>query len=196
MSSTRLNGAQKIKNRGNESDSGLLEGAPLMSFPSAMLRINSRLRMSGGLATDFVDALIEFHVANKDVYGLEKQFRWSVRLGDDAADLEPEEGYLLLQAVEFEGVADGLAVFLPGVGRVEAVGEGVPVAQLATSAAFWELMVGFVRCHGDRVRVASGCWEGGDVRERGRGGRQHPRVRGGPFPAHFWVFILYVVLFP
>ena len=115
------------------------------------------------LATDFVDALIEFHGADKGVDGLEEEFRWSVRLGDDAADLEPEEGYLLLQAVEFEGVSDGLAVFLLGVGRVEAVGEGVPVAQLATSAAFWGLMVGFVRCHGDRVWGGGGCWEGGDV---------------------------------
>ena len=128
-----------------------------MSFPSTVLRINSRLRMSGGLAAVAVDALIEFHGANKGVDGLEKQFRWSVRLGDDAADLEPEEGYLLLQAVEFEGVADGLAVFLPGVGGVEAVGEGVPVAQLAASAAFWGLMVGFFRRHGDRV------WGGGGV---------------------------------
>ena len=67
-------------------------------------------------------------------------------MGDDAADLEPEEGYLLLQAVDFEGVADGLAVFLPGPRRSpEAVGEGVPVAQLATSAAFWGLLGAFVR---------------------------------------------------
>ena len=120
--------------------------------------------MSGGLAAVAVDALIEFHGANKGVDGLEKQFRWSVRLGDDAADLEPEEGYLLLQAVEFEGVADGLAVFLPGVGGVEAVGEGVPVAKLATSAAFWGLMVGFVGRHGDRVWGGGGCWEWGNVR--------------------------------
>ena len=64
-------------------------------------------------------------------------------MGDDTADLEADEGYLLLQAVEFEGVSDGLAVFLSGVGGVEAVGEGVPVAQLAASAAFWGLLGAF-----------------------------------------------------
>ena len=65
--------------------------------------------------------------------------------------------------LSLKGVADGLAVFLPGVGGVEAVGEGVPVAQLATSAAFWGLMVGFVGRHGDRVACTEGCGEGGSV---------------------------------
>ena len=82
---------------------------------------------------DFVDALIEFHGANKGVDGLEKQFRRSIRVGDNASDPEPEQGYLTLQAVETDGVQKGVLLVLCKARRVEAVGAGVLVAKRRTT---------------------------------------------------------------
>ena len=81
------------------------------------------------LATDFVDALIEFHGASKEVDGPEKQLRGSIGIGGNASDLETEQGYLTLQAVETDGVLKGVVLFLRKARRVEAVSAGVLVAK-------------------------------------------------------------------
>ena len=81
------------------------------------------------LATDFVDALIELHSANKGVDGLKRQFRRSIRVGDNASDPEPEQGYLTLQAVETDDVQKEVLLFRCNARRVEAVGAGVLVAK-------------------------------------------------------------------
>ena len=48
------------------------------------------------LAESAIDNLVDFHGANKDVDGPEKQVRGSIGVGGKAADLEPEQGYLTL----------------------------------------------------------------------------------------------------
>ena len=85
------------------------------------------------LATEFVDALIEFHGASKEVDGPEKQLRGSIGIGGNASDLEPEQGYLTPQAVETDGVQKGVLLILCKARRVEAMGAGVLVAKRRTT---------------------------------------------------------------
>ena len=64
------------------------------------------------LAEPAIDNLVDFHGANKDVDGPEKQVRGSIGVGGKAADPEPEQAYLTLQAVETYGVLKGVLLFL------------------------------------------------------------------------------------
>ncbi len=60
---------------------------------------------------------------------MEKQFRRSIGVGDNASDPEPEQGYLTLQAVETDGLQKEVLLVLCNARRVEAVGAGVLVAK-------------------------------------------------------------------
>ena len=60
--------------------------------------------------------LIDLHSAGESVDGPEQQVRGSVRVGDDAPDLEPKQGYLTLEAFEMDGVLKEIPVFLRDAG--------------------------------------------------------------------------------
>ena len=94
-----------------------------------MLRVNGRLRTGPStklrtgirrgdalfvmcLAEPAIDNLVDFHGANKEVDGPEKQVGGSIGVGGKAADPEPEQAYLALQAAETCGVLKGVLLFL------------------------------------------------------------------------------------
>ena len=60
--------------------------------------------------------LIALHSADESVDGLEQQVRGRVGIGGDAPDLEPEQGYLTLEAFEMDGVLKEISVFLRDAG--------------------------------------------------------------------------------
>ena len=60
--------------------------------------------------------LIDLHSADESVDGLEEQVRGRVGIGGDAPDLEPEQGYLTLEAFEMDGVLKEIQVFLRDAG--------------------------------------------------------------------------------
>ena len=75
----RLNANQFVENMGNKSK----------------IRRGDALFVTC-LAESAIDNLVDFHGANKDVDGPEKQVRGSIGVGGKAADLEPEQGYRTL----------------------------------------------------------------------------------------------------
>ena len=48
--------------------------------------------------------LIDLHSADQNFDGAEQQVRGRVGIGGEAPDLEPEQGYLTLEAFEMDGV--------------------------------------------------------------------------------------------
>ena len=64
------------------------------------------------LAEPAIDNLVDFYGANKEVDGPEKQVGGSIGVGCKAADPEPEQAYLALQAAETCGVLKGVLLFL------------------------------------------------------------------------------------
>ena len=60
--------------------------------------------------------LIDLHCANESVDGFEQHVWGRVGIGGDAPDLEPEQGYLTLEAFEMDGVLKEIQVFLRDAG--------------------------------------------------------------------------------
>ena len=60
--------------------------------------------------------LIDLHSADENFDGPEQQVRGRVRIGGEAPDLEPEHGYLTLEAFEMDGVLKEVPIVLRDAG--------------------------------------------------------------------------------
>ena len=60
--------------------------------------------------------LIDLHSADENFDGPEQQVRWRVGIGGESPDLEPEQGYLTLEAFDMDGVLNEIPVFLRDTG--------------------------------------------------------------------------------